>query len=224
MKKDYYRIIFCILYTIIGMYLLPVIWLSSMYVSYEIENYNRVKQNFIEFEQYDRNLLISFAGTERPHSLISYRFKSPYGDDEFFACYVNFFEKPTGINEEKIKQIYSKEIHIKELEKLYPDWEESKKCIGRAIYYPTTEVEERWLILDFTYIRKINPYYKYFDLLVKGNAENIELSTLTAEDAKVFVAQVPNEKIYHALVIYPDKNVVKMITACAGFTKFCGDR
>ena len=224
MKKDYYRIIFCILYTIIGMYLLPVIWLSSMYVSYEIENYNRVKQNFIEFEQYDRNLLISFAGTERPHSLISYRFKSPYGDDEFFACYVNFFEKSTGINEEKIKQIYSKEIHIKELEKLYPDWKESKKCIGRAIYYPTTEVEKRWLISDFTYIRKINPYYEYFDLLVKGNAENIELSTLAAEDAKVFVTQVPNEKIYHALVIYPDKNVVKMITACAGFTKFCGDR
>ena len=206
------------------MYLLPVIWLSSMYVSYEIESYNSVKQNFIEFERYDRNLLISFAGTERPHSLIGYRFKSPYGDDEFFACYVNFFEKSTGINEEKIKQIYSKEIHIKELEKLYPDWKESKKCIGRAIYYPTTEVEKRWLISDFTYIRKINPYYKYFDLLVKGNAENIELSTLTAEDAKVFVAQVPNEKIYHALVMYPNKNVVKMITACAGFTEFCGDR
>ena len=60
--------------------------------------------------------------------------------------------------------------------------------------------------------------------MVKGNAENIELSTLTAEDAKVFVAQVPNEKIYHALVMYPNKNVVKMITACAGFTEFCGDR
>ena len=224
MKKDYYRIIFFISYTIIGMYLLPVIWLSSMYVSYEIESYNSVKQNFIEFERYDRNLLISFAGTERPHSLIGYRFKSPYGDDEFFACYVNFFEKSTGINEEKIKQIYSKEIHIKELEKLYPDWKESKKCIGRAIYYPTTEVEKRWLISDFTYIRKINPHYKYFDLLVKGNAENIELSTLTAEDAKVFVAQVPNEKIYHALVMYPNKNVVKMITACSGFTEFCGDR
>lgn len=202
---------------------LPFSILFFYYLFYLLEDYSSIKNNFLKFNMYDARLLESFSGII-PYSLLSYRFNQPYTGGRFFSCYVNFFEKISELNEEKIRKFYLNEVNLEDLNIAYPKWENPERCIGEAIYYPINEVKEKWKAPGLTYIRQMKSYDTKFDLLVKGSTARIELSTYTAKDTRIFITEYPKENAYRALVWYPNKNVVKMITACAGFTDFCGKR
>ena len=217
--------IFCGSAFLVVLLLSPFFVLFFHYLAYQLENYFSVKNNFSEFNRNDHRLLTIFSEKEISSSLLSYRFNQPYQDDEFFSCYVNFFEITSELNEDKIKKFYPNELKFVDLSTIYSKWESPERCVGQAISYPINEIEKKWIAPGFTYIRKIKSGYENFDLLVKGGSlGRIELSTLAAENAKIFVTEYSKENAYRALVLYPNKNVVKMITACAGFTDFCGKR
>lgn len=218
-----YNAIFCGSAFLVVLLLSPFFILFFHYLAYQLENYFSVKNNFSEFNRNDHRLLTIFSGKEVSSSSLSYRFNQPYQDDEFFSCYVNFFEITSELNEDKIKKFYPNELKFVDLSTIYSKWESPERCVGQAISYPINEIEKKWIAPGFSYIRQIKSGYENFDLLVKGSLGRIELSTLAAENAKIFVAEYPKENAYRALVLYPNKKVVKMVTACAGFTEFCGE-
>lgn len=115
--------------------LLPFSILFFYYLFYLLEDYSSIKNNFLKFNMYDARLLESFSGII-PSSLLSYRFNQSYTGGKFFSCYVNFFEKTSELNEEKIRKFYLNEVKLENLNMAYPKWENPERCIGEAIYYP----------------------------------------------------------------------------------------
>ncbi|QVE21228.1 hypothetical protein KGI96_02200 [Phocoenobacter atlanticus subsp. cyclopteri] len=154
---------------------------------------------------------------------MSYRFKEPHLDDEYFACYVDFFRVPENIVLENLLTTTLKEIKLGEVEKKFPNWIFGESCIGYAAI--GNNIETSWLLPPFKYVKDMK--WKYFyedpDILVKGSMKYIDVGKLASNNISRLFASSYGQNSYRGLAYYPKQNIIRVVTGCEMATDNCGN-
>lgn len=174
-----------------------------------------VTKEFASFITQDK---IFISKSDEP--ILSYRYKFAYYS-RYAICYANFFK----INEEiEFQHLLGGMIGYSGfLVKEYDNRKEDRldDCLANQLF-SNEKINLSSIFPPLTYVGN-SVFSKDNRLLVYQDTKNIELSKLNLDDTKFYKYKSKHHTrpIYKGVVIYPNNNVVKVVTLCEGTSDYC---
>lgn len=193
-----------------------IISLLIFWFLFNLNTFMNVIKEFHSFAYRDQQLIQS---EERP--ILSYRYKTPYFN-KHALCYVNFFNFTSFSNiQNHLESLHFSHISMKgnDNERITGYFE---GCTG-SNFYPNSEIKLSMIFPPppFTYV-KHDIFPDINELLIYQDTKNIELAKLGKENAEIYFQKSKDRyPIYKGIVIYPSKNLIKVVTFCQSTSDYC---